>query len=528
VSLVYDGVAVRRFACLVDYDFACFFSGFIMSRIGILALIQESNTFLPEATTLDHFRRELLLTGEDVRTQFRNAHHEVRGFFDGLERAGFEAVPLFAARALPFGAIEPDAFETLLQMLLQELTSAGQLDGLLVAPHGATVAELQPDADGAWLTQVRRVVGPDLPIIGTLDPHGNLSAEMVAATNALVSYRTNPHIDQENRGLEAAELMVRTLKGEIHPVQAACFPPMAINIERQCTSESPCRELVSRFEAVRDRDGVLAASLMLGFPYADVAEMGSSSLVVTDGNLELAQKFANELGGEMWRLRQGLAGTFLSVEEAVARAASMPGPVCLLDMGDNVGGGSPGDGTWLAHELLRTGIGPAFVCIDDPAAVKAAEATGVGNTAKFTIGGRTDTLHGSPLMTNFKVEQLADGRYSESEVRHGGFTEFDQGRTAILSNSTGLTVMLTSIRSLPFSLKQLTTFGLRPEQFQVIVAKGVNAPLAAYRSVCPSILRVNTRGVTVADMTQLPYTRRRCPMFPFEQDPKWSETTRSV
>ena len=493
-----------------------------MPRVGILALIQESNTFLPGATTLGHFHQDLFLVGEDVRTQFSHAHHEIRGFFDGLAHAGVEAVPLFAARALPFGTIEPEAFDTLLKTMLEQLNSAGQLDGLLVAPHGATVSRLFPDADGAWLSKIRSVVGPTMPIIGTLDPHGNLSSEMVAATDALVSYRTNPHIDQENRGVEAAELMIRTLKGEIHPVQAACYPPMAINIERQCTSESPCKELAECFDEVRSRKGVLAASLMFGFPYADVSEMGSSSLVVTDGNFELAQQLANELGHKMWDRRKGLAGTFLSVEDAVALAASLPGPVCLLDMGDNVGGGSPGDGTWLARELYRTGIGPAFVCIDDATSVQSAEAIGVGNTSTLSIGGRTDKLHGPPFEAEFTVQQLEEGRYSESEVRHGGFTEFDQGSTAILSTKNGLTVMVTSKRSLPFSLKQLTTFGLNPKQFQIIVAKGVNAPLAAYRSVCPSILRVNTRGVTVADMTQLPYRNRRQPMFPFEETIIWS------
>lgn len=514
---VAGGTTLTRFEFSRD-----FVRKFIMPRVGILALIQESNTFLPGATTLDHFRQELLLKGEEVRQQFSHAHHEVRGFFDGLAAAGMEAVPLFAARALPFGTIEPEAFNYLMQVMLDELKKAGRLDGLLVAPHGATVAKEYPDADGEWLTRVREVVGPDLPIIGTLDPHGNLSPEMVAATNALVAYRTNPHVDQEQRGLEAAELMVRTLKGEIQPVQAACYPPMAINIERQCTSESPCLELCNRFDEVRGREGVLGASLMFGFPYADVTEMGSSSLVVTNGQPELAQRLAEELGLEMWNLRHGLAGTFLTEKEAVAQAVQLPGPVCMLDMGDNVGGGSPGDGTWIAWELIRTGVGPAFVCINDPEAVRAAEATGVGNTSTFSIGGRTDELHGTPLVAQFKVEQLSDGRFKESEVRHGGFTEFDQGRTAILVSEQGLTVMVTSKRSLPFSLKQLTTFGLKPEQFQIIVAKGVNAPLAAYRSVCPSILRVNTRGVTMADMTQLPYQHRKKPLFPFEKETTWT------
>ena len=493
-----------------------------MPRIGILALIQESNTFLRGATTLDHFQQDLLLKGEEVRERFHTAHHEIRGFFDGLERARYEAVPLFAARAVPFGVIESEAFAELMRLMMAELEYAGRLDGLLVAPHGATVSESFPDVDGEWLSRVRHFVGPQTPIIGTLDPHGNLTPAMVSATDALMSYRTNPHVDQEHRGVEAAELMVRTLEGRVSPVQAACFPPMAINIERQCTSESPCKELADRFEEVRGRAGVLAASLMLGFPYADVAEMGSSSLVVTDGLPVKAQEFANELGQAMWGLRRELSGTFLSVEEAVAQAMQLPGPVCLLDMGDNVGGGSPGDGTWLAHELARTSTRPAFVCIDDPQAVSEAVALGVGATGRISVGGKSDDLHGPPLELDFLVRQLAQGSYTESEVRHGGFTEFHQGLTAVLTTANGLTLMVTSKRTPPFSLRQLTAFGLDPNQFHVLVAKGVNAPLAAYRAVCPSVLRVNTRGVTVADLTQLPYRHRRRPMFPFEQSITWS------
>lgn len=492
-----------------------------MARVGILALIQESNTFLRGSTTMQHFRQELLAVGDEVRLRFASAHHEVRGFFDGLKRAGIDAVPLFAARALPFGEIDIETFNQLMRILFEELDHAGRLDGLLVAPHGATVAERFPDTDGEWLSRVRKFVGPKVPIIGTLDPHGNLSQEMVDATDALIAYRTNPHMDQENRGLEAAELMARTLSGRVRPVQAACFPPMAINIERQCTSETPCSSLVDRFEAVRSHEGVLSASLMLGFPYADVAEMGSSSIVVTDGRPDLAKTLADGLGADMWAMRHALAGTFISVEEAVSQAAKLPGPVCMLDMGDNVGGGSPGDGTWIAHELMRTGIGPAFVCIDDAGTVRQADHVGVGVTAAFSIGGKTDDLHGGPLEGDFTVQKLSDGRYVETQVRHGGLTEFDQGRTAILTSSRGLTVMVTSKRTPPFSLLQLTAFGVDPKAFQILVAKGVNAPLAAYREVCSSILRVNSRGVTVADMRELPYRNRRKPMFPFEDSTQW-------
>lgn len=493
-----------------------------MPRVGILALIQESNTFLSGTTTFEHFRQDLLLTGEEVRQHFATAHHEVRGFFDGLAQAGIEAVPIFAARALPFGTIEADAFERLVQQMIEELESAGRLDGLLVAPHGATVAASHPDADGYWLSLVRQKVGPQIPIIGTLDPHCNLSPQMVAATDALMAYRTNPHIDQEQRGVEAAELMARTLRGEVTPVQAACFPPMVINIERQCTSEPPLTEVVADFEAVRGQSGVLSASLMLGFPYADVPEMGASSLVVTNGNPALAQSLASRLAESMWRRRSGLAGSFISVEDAVTQAQSLPTPICMLDMGDNVGGGSPGNGTWLAHELHRQKVGPSFLCLYDPTAVMQADAVGVGAKVRLAVGGKTDDFHGAPFQAAFLVKFVGDGRFSETQVRHGGFTGFDQGHTAIVETDDGLlTIMLTTRRTPPFSLRQLTAFGLDPKSFRVLVAKGVNAPLAAYQPVCPTILRVNTRGVTTADVTQLPYQHRRKPMFPFEVDMVW-------
>jgi microcystin degradation protein MlrC len=493
-----------------------------MPRIGILALIQESNTFLPGTTTLDHFRQDLILTGEDLRRHFATAHHEVRGFFDGLAQAGFEAVPIFAARALPFGTIESSAFETLVKMMLDELESVGRLDGLLVAPHGATVSQSHPDADGYWLSRVRQFVGPQLPIIGTLDPHANLSPAMVAATDALMSYRTNPHVDQEQRGVEAAELMVRTVRGQVSPVQAASYPPTVINIERQCTSEPPLTEVVAAFEAARGRPGVLSASLMLGFPYADVAEMGAASLVVTNGDLALAQSQADLLGDAIWSRREALAGSFISVDDAVNQARTLPGPICMLDMGDNVGGGSPGNGTWLAHELHRQKVGPSFICLYDPTAVMQADAVGAGSRIRLAVGGKTDDLHGTPFQAAFLVKFVGDGRFTETQVRHGGFTGFDQGHTAIIETDDGLlTIMLTTRRTPPFSLRQLTAFGLDPQAFRVLVAKGVNAPLAAYQPVCRTILRVNTRGVTMADVTQLPYHHRRIPMFPFEAATTW-------
>ena len=190
-------------------------------RVGIIALLQESNTFVASPTTLANFEQDTLLTGAAIRTRFEDAQHEVGGYFAGLLQAGIEAVPILAARALPHGIMTAETFDALMATLQAELKRAGPLDGLLVAPHGATVSQHQPDVDGYWLGLARRRLGPGRPIIGTFDPHANLSSAMVEATDALIAYRTNPHIDQRQRGLEAAGLMARTLSGEIQPVQSA-------------------------------------------------------------------------------------------------------------------------------------------------------------------------------------------------------------------------------------------------------------------------------------------------------------------
>lgn len=491
-------------------------------RVGIIALLQESNTFINGRTTLAHFEQDVLCEGEEVRRRFEGTHHEVGGFLQGLADAEIEAVPIFAARALPYGMLMTETLETLLVRMDAALARAGPLDGLLVAPHGATVCESIPDADGCWLDMLRGRVGPRLPIIGTLDLHANLSPRMVAACNALIAYRTNPHLDQRERGIEAADLMVDTLFGKRRPTMAAAFPRIAINIERQNTDDGPCALPNDAARTLWQEPGVLSNSFIFGFPYADVPEMGAATIVVTDHDAALARRLAAAYALLLWRGREVFRGQLVAVETAVHKAVTLGGPICLLDMGDNVGGGSPGDGTVLLHALHRAPVVRAFVCLCDPQAVGAAFHAGVGTSLYLTMGGRSDGRHGEPFAAQVTVRGLHSGRFEETEPRHGGISQFDQGPTAVVDTDAGITIMLTTKRMVPFSLCQLTSCGIDPTRYRVLVAKGVHAPVAAYAPVCKHLIRVNTPGVTTADLSQLEYRHRRRPMFPFEPDTQWS------
>ena len=491
-------------------------------RVGIVALQHETNTFIREPTNLAAFRAGLLATGDAFRDAVEGSNHELAGFFAGLDEAGVTVVPLFGARALPYGLVSDAAYAELKRRLLAEVRAHLPLDGLLVAPHGAGVSEAAPDLDGDWLQAVRSLVGPQVPIVATGDPHANLSPRMVDAVDAIIAYRTNPHVDQRERGLEAARLLTARLRGMVAPHLAAVFPPLGISIDKQCTDEAPLAPLMERIEAVRQRPEILTASLWLGFPYADVSEMGAAVTVVSDGDPAAAQQEADGIASALWEMREELQVELPNVPDAVERAQRVPPPVCLLDVGDNVGGGSAGDGTALAAELQRRGDGKAFVCIYDPESVAAAEAADTGATRTFRIGGKTDRLHGDTLLLDCRVLGLFDGRFYEPEIRHGGVQHYDQGRTALVESSGGVTFMLTSKRVVPVSIHQLTDFGIDPGTFRCIVAKGVNAPLAAYREVCPSIIRVDTPGSTAAAMTSFDFRHRRRPMYPFEPDLHWS------
>jgi microcystin degradation protein MlrC len=495
-------------------------------RIGIVALLHESNTFSSQPTDLDHFRADLWVEGLAMRDALGDAHHEVGGFFAGLESlssdTSIDVVPLWAARALPAGPITSDAGRELTRRMLALVQSALPLDGLLVALHGAAVCQSWPDADGHWLSVLRGQVGGTTPIVATLDLHANLSPLMVQCCHALIAYRTNPHLDQRQRGYQAARLLVDSLQQKVRPTMAAVFPPLAINIQKQCTDEPPLQAIYALADRQLQNPAVLSNSLLLGFPYADVAEMGAAAIAVTDNDPALAERLAAELGAELWRQRDDLRGELIGIEAALDQCETLSsGPICLLDMGDNVGGGSSADGTTLVAALLRRWPGPSFACIYDPGAVAACEAAGVGHRVPIAVGGKTDRLHGPPLELTVRVRSLHDGDFREDQPRHGGIVHFDQGRTAVVETDGELVLMLTSRRMVPFSLQQLVSCGLDPKRFRVLVAKGVNAPIAAYRQVCRHFIRVNTIGSTCADLAQLDFQHRRRPMYPFEMETDW-------
>jgi microcystin degradation protein MlrC len=493
-------------------------------RLATLGLSHETNTFARLPATYERFVEAGILRGDEIRRDYAESHATLAGFLEVGRQPDVEVVPLLFAMTNPIGTITSDAFERIVGEMLDLLRQHGPWDGVLLANHGAAVSEAYPDADGEITARVRALVGPDVPIGLSPDMHANISQKMVDNATVTVVYRTNPHLDPRPRARECAELIVRTIRGEIHPVQALELPPVAINIVKQFTGEEPMLGLVQDVEAVLARPGMLSASVAEGYPYADVAEMGMSFLAVHDGDTAAARDAARWMARRAWDRRAEFLGDTPSPEAALrAAAAAMRGPVVLMDVGDNIGGGSPGDSTVLLEAAQRLGIRRFLQTLCDPQAVAACVSAGVGQTVELQVGAKTDDQHGRPVAVKGRVRVISDGLFEEPTPTHGGFRFFDGGTTVVLETTDEHTLVLTSRLVGNTSIQQMYSVGVRPESFQVVVAKGVVSPRPAYAPIAAEIVLVNTPGVTTSDLSRFNYARRRRPLYPFETDATYEE-----
>jgi microcystin degradation protein MlrC len=483
-------------------------------RIAIAGFMHESNTFNPTGTGRAAFADQSLVFGPALVDEWRDAHHEVGGFLEAAAVHGFEPLPLLMAWATPAGPVAADVFDEITARLIDDLRKQ-RPDGLLLALHGAMVTEAHLDGDGEVLSRLRRAVGPDLPIVVTFDLHGNLSPKQIDNCNAAVAYRTNPHVDQRECGRRAAALLARMLRGEVRPCQALAKPPLIVNIMVQDTSRDPLRSFMEQARALERKPGILAASLLPGFAYADVPQMGPAVVVVADGDPDLARREADALAARLWEAREQLTARLPDAAAAVAQALKADRlPVVLVDTGDNVGGGSAADGTVILAEMLRQGATGVVVCLHAPDEVKQCAAAGQGQTVRLTVGGKADRLHGEPVPVTGTVRLLHDGTYVEEQVRHGGRRTNHMGPTALVEIEGGNLLVLNSLRHPPFSLGQLTCLGIEPRRQRLLVVKAAIAYKAAYAPVAGTIIEVDTPGLTAVNPERFAYRHIRRPLYP--------------
>ena len=518
-------------------------------RFAILGISHETNTFSNVPADYGQWEASGILRGEQIVERFADARYTISGYLQAAEELGFDPVPLMYAVTGPIGTITKDAYDRLSQEMFAMLRDQGPWDAVLISNHGAAVSEEFPDMDGEFCRAVRNIVGDDTPVGVTLDMHANVSEAVVQHTDVCIVWRTNPHLDPKPRGRKCAEIIYKTATGEVRPAQWIEMPPMLINIVKQFTGEEPMKSWVQQCIDANTTPGILDTSIAEGYPYADVEEMGMSWVAIADDNdIELAKSTAKMMAQQAWSQREALVVDIPSIDEALdmaldqyigprdlgdadtvpvdGTALTMPsdsddarrGPIVLMDVGDNIGGGSAADSTHILKRAVERGIGGFLQSLYDPEAVQECQSAGTGNRVSIEVGAKTDQLHGEPVPVTGAVRAISDGKYEELGASHGGFRYYSSGTTARLDTDGGQTLLLTSERAGNTTRAQMYHIGIFPERYRIVVAKGVVSPRPAYQPIAGKVIIVNTPGVTTADLTTFDYKRRRNPIFPLERN----------
>jgi microcystin degradation protein MlrC len=505
-------------------------------RVAAAQIAHETNVFSVVKTGLAAFEASGIHIGQDVIETAHDTNTEFCGFITGAETQGFDLLPLIAVWATPSGLVTAEAARHLAGLVTDGLRRAmadGSLDGVLLALHGAMVTEIDDDGEGYILQMVRDVVGPDVPVVATLDLHANISTRMVELADVLIGYDTYPHVDMAERAEEAAAVLVRLMRQEVRPTAALRKPPMLPTSQRMTTGRMPMRALIERAHRMEEDPRVIDVTVAGGFPLADTEDAGFGILVTTDADPDLAANLANDLATEAWSLRDGFLGGVSSFEHAAELIQSldteddvdMPvsGPLILVDIADNPWTGGPGDSVELLRFLFAQEVhGAAIALVRDPEVVRDAIAAGPGGQITVDLGGKTDKLHGDPIRVCAHVKLLSDGRFVNDGPMMAGLT-VDLGPTALLlcEPETGppappVEVLVTTRAETPIDLNVFRCHGMEPTRHRVLGLKGKGHFRAAFEPIARRVVLVEGPGITGADLSRLTFRRVRRPIWPLD------------
>jgi microcystin degradation protein MlrC len=489
-----------------------------MGRILVCECKQEISSFNP---VLGRYEDFIVTRGTDVLAYHRRVRSEMGGALSVFDSApGVELVPGYSARAVTSGGtLAAKDFARFASEFLQAVQDASEIDGVYFSLHGALAAENEPDVEGYLLAETRRIIGPTIPVVISLDLHGVLTDRMLEHSDAVTLFHTYPHVDFFETGQRAARLLMGLLAGRIQPVTVRVPIPALVRGDELITESGLFGEIVRKAQAVENSASGLSAGMFIGNPFTDVPDLCSNAVVITDGDREQAVREATRLALDFWAVREKLQSRLTGLDESVRLAAGARGRVVLTDAADATSSGASGDSNAILRALVEAGYRrTTLLPIVDPPAVKASLQAGVGSTIRVTIGGALDSHRFTPLLLEgARVRMLSDGRFrSES---HG--EEWFAGDTAVL-DSANYTLVVTSR---PVSLYDRSLFlanGQDPAQFETVIVKSPHTQPHYFNEGAELVINVDAPGASSANLKSLGHTQCRRPVFPLDDPVEWT------
>lgn len=481
-------------------------------KILTLSFRHETNALCPAPADMQAYKNVLFKVGDEVFPSQRGIGTELGAFLDVFDkRKDVQLIPTVVLNATPSGPVTAEVYDFVMDQVVTAIHKHSPIDAVLVACHGAMVAEGHSDGEGDLLETIRTLVGRDVPIMVSMDLHANVTQKMARCADVLVPYEEYPHIDDYETGLETAKMMAETLDGKLKPVMAyRHIPHLLPTLYTGFPAFRPIYELAAKLQA---RPGMRCVRFTHGFFKADIAEMGMAVMAVSNGDQALADAAAEELTAAIQAALPQLRPNYLTLDEALDRAL-LPGdgPVVLADASDNPGAGGLGDTTHILRRILERGItGAAIATIRDAASAAACAKAGVGATLELELGGWSDpTYSGGPLHVTAYVKMLTDGAYIyKGKMAHGTLAR--HGLTAVVEIA-GNTVLVTTLPKQPLDLEVFRAHGITPEECPILVTKSTAHYRADYGKIAREMHTLSLPGYAAPQPERFVYKNWKGPV----------------
>jgi microcystin degradation protein MlrC len=487
-----------------------------VKRVLVAEFMHETNTFSVQATGEGAFRNSCYYLDDDIPGAFAGTRTSMGAAFEAAEKFEWSAVHPIVTSANPSGRVTDAFFDAVSERILNACEG---VDGILLHLHGSMSTQSHDDGEGELLARIRSRTGTETPIIAVLDLHATLTQKMADNANALISYRTYPHIDQYERTWQAAELLEKAMLKQATPQVAVARRPILYALDGGRTTSPPMMELLRRADRIEASGQALVVSIQAGFSSADVHDIGPS-IAVTANDREAAQTIAEELMDYVWDQRTFSSIHFTPLDEAIARAkAGETGagkPLVIADYSDNPGSGAYGDATNLLRAVLDADLpNVGFHAICDPEAVLQAQAAGVGNRMTLQLGGKTDpTMGGGPLEVTGHVAAITDGSFIAYGPMGGGARR-NYGLSLLLRVG-GVEIVVISHNGQATDLGQLTSLGVDPTRKSTLIVKSMQHFRAAFEPIAREVLEVDTGALSTRNFKERPYRKIRRPIWPLD------------
>lgn len=492
-------------------------------KIAIGCFLQESHSFSPIPGSWNHFGKTEILRGTEILDVLSGTRTEIGGILSAGNETGADFFPLISARSTASaGPILREVFEAICDELLTSLSSSKKIDGLLLVLHGAMIAEGYPDASGELLRRFRERLGPDIPIVATLDLHANVTNLMVTMGNALVGYHTAPHIDMFETGQRAFNLIARMINDRSRLAMVYRQLPMILPGENGQTTEGPYHEVMEKTKATIGKMGILDASVFSVQPWLDVPEVGCSVVIVCEESaIQQAEKEADDIAQLFWDKRRDFDVRLAELEPSLIHALAIAdGPVILSEPSDSPSSGAPGDSTVLLKALLKLDPKrPCYLNIVDPNAVLMMQQAGIGQTIEVQVGAGYAPQFYKPVTLTGRVRLLCEGDFRSKGPGMKGLV-INRGPTGILvKDQISLVVMSRPI--FQWDPELYRSLGLEPMDAQVVQVKSPAAFRAAYTSFASEIILIDTPGVCSPKLKTFNFQNIPHPLFPIDEFDDW-------